>query len=40
MKSGLEIKESPVHGRGIFATVKIPKGTVVEKLRRQTGLAK
>jgi SET domain-containing protein len=33
MKSGLEIKESPIHGRGVFATARIPKGTVVEKIR-------
>jgi SET domain-containing protein len=33
MKSGLEIKESPIHGRGVFATAKIPRGTVVEKIK-------
>jgi len=32
MKSGLEIKNSPIHGRGVFATVRIPGGTVVERL--------
>jgi len=32
MKSGLEIKESPIHGRGVFATVRIPRGTVVEEI--------
>jgi SET domain-containing protein len=32
-KSGLEIKESPIHGRGVFATVRIPKGTVAEKIK-------
>jgi uncharacterized protein len=33
MKSGLEIKESPIHGRGVFATVRIPKGTLVEEIK-------
>ncbi|HUI24260.1 MAG TPA: SET domain-containing protein-lysine N-methyltransferase [Nitrososphaerales archaeon] len=33
MKSGLEIKESPIHGRGVFATVRTPKGTVVEEIK-------
>ncbi|HXW95710.1 MAG TPA: SET domain-containing protein [Nitrososphaerales archaeon] len=33
MKSGLEIKESPIHGRGVFATARIPKGTVVEEIK-------
>ena len=32
MKLGLEIKESPIHGRGVFATVRIPKGTLVERI--------
>jgi SET domain-containing protein len=33
MKSGLEISESPIHGLGVFATVRIPRGTVVEKIK-------
>lgn len=33
MKSGLEIKGSPIHGQGVFATEKISKGTVVEKIK-------
>ena len=33
MKSGLEIKESPIHGRGVFATARIPKWTVVEEIK-------
>jgi len=33
VKSGLEIKESPIHGRGVFATVRIPKRTVVEEIK-------
>ncbi len=33
IKSGLEIKESPIHGRGVFALVRIPKGTVVEEIK-------
>ncbi|HUI23959.1 MAG TPA: SET domain-containing protein [Nitrososphaerales archaeon] len=33
MKSGLEIKKSPIHGRGVFATVRIPKTTVVEEIK-------
>ena len=32
MESRLEIKESPIHGRGVFATAKIPKGAVVERV--------
>lgn len=32
MKSGFKIKESPIHGRGVFATVRIPKGTMVERI--------
>ena len=33
MKPGLEIKKSPIHGRGVFATVMIPKTTVVEEIK-------
>lgn len=32
MKSGLEIRESPIHGRGVLATASIPRGTLVEKI--------
>jgi len=32
MNPGLEIKKSQIHGRGIFATGALPKGTVVERL--------
>ena len=32
MKPGLEIKESPIHGQGVFATARISKGTVMEKI--------
>ena len=32
MKLGLEIKETPIHGRGVYATVRNPKGTLVERI--------
>jgi len=32
MNPGLEIRKSQIHGRGIFATEALPKGTVVERL--------